>query len=431
MNDFIEVDDDTVRQLKDSISNSTYFKKFEYLSGKSDDPFDHIIGIVNPRSQSIILGPSRCSFEELKTLVLVSLGFEIRPNADILSSLGDYLVNELEEYSQSVCNVNSFTRAISQTKAFFDSTIPSESELTSQDSNGNGLEELLKVMPSFGRLYSESHRSRESIDAREQSLAILCLSYLTSKAIQNDEVVEGVNDLALFPAHWIFELFLNNACKDTVNSRYVVKYQESTKYISKMPDKEPLFIRPDVSIYRVDDNSPVLAFDAKFKKFNRSECYNDIRQVTTYIRCLNETPGYLVYPSYLNDNIRSSSFYDKKWKIGFIFLDIINYSDDLNKIISGYTNEVESSINIQEILDADFLCLPKKQQILRVLLESGDWMTRDDITNELHNRGSKYGEASREELHRLAERKLVEERYGPKSYRIKTNRKASISLDRI
>ena len=103
-----------------------------------------------------------------------------------------------------------------------------------------------------------------------------------------------IADVLLLPSSFLFERFVCNHVKKCLEPDYIVRPQQYHEYLSKVPDKGPVGIRPDITVYL--DSKAILVIDSKYKTFNRKTSYPDLHQMSTYISVLETRTGILVYP---------------------------------------------------------------------------------------------------------------------------------------
>lgn len=132
----------------------------------------------------------------------------------------------------------------------------------------------------------------------------------------------------LAPLNKIFEYYVLNRINKTFEKEFKIMYQSKLPYIDKSPDG-PIGIRPDYILTSYEGNYSIV-IDAKYKYFNKSKCYNDVHQISTYIKAGKCQHGALIHPRYNGMQHNNIISHDQdEW---FVFLDLDMEDDELKEL---------------------------------------------------------------------------------------------------
>ena len=295
----------------------------------SSSPFNDVFGILKIGTELMALGPTSCNSDEILKMLTIALDIneiDFKRSIETTDFIIKLFKGECDLVSRSLVKKNKspLEDIISQISSELENGIYSDSL------DGCNVQRKDVITESFDRIRAYCDDEDYVRDYDVDRLAMLGLAYLIQSkiALENKEI-----QIALFPAFMIFELYLYNSVKLHLSPDYAVEYQNSSNYIHALPDDDFLKIRPDVLASGVKDHARFI-LDAKYKKFTRGTCYHDVRQMSTYIKCLKNIPGIIVYPAFLNPDQKTRRiYYDPLEKLGFLFIDIMDDDECLSELM--------------------------------------------------------------------------------------------------
>ena len=208
-------------------------------------------------------------------------------------------------------------------------------ECTNAQKNVRSLSSLYQDLKSLDKIELTGEWSSEMILLYKLCLVLVCNHRIAEK------LGLPITDVLLFPSSFAFERFVCNRVKECLEPTYVVEPQQYHGYLSKAPDKKPVGIRPDITVFL--DSKAILVIDSKYKAFNRKMSYPDLHQMSTYISVLETRTGILVYP--YCKNMVDFEECDDTDGIGFCKMNVMNIGS-FYKFVQDCLNQVRDGFNL-------------------------------------------------------------------------------------
>lgn len=328
-------------EVKNAIIESTVFRQLIPIKDETTSHFHDVFSLIDFEGGRYVAGPKDCRPEEILRMITIALGIDeskFIKSKNIIEFV-DVEIKTLVKENDVLTEMQPYIPSL---KEIIETCIKDNKKSESREYSI--LQTELNATPIIGlnklnELYEEEEYRNYDIDR------LVTLSWTLNSSIRFKEQLPNLR-VAVFPAFLIFELYLYKIVKRNYLDVFETRYQDSSDYIHCMPDFKTLRIRPDVSIYTFE-GKPITIMDAKYKSYQRKQCYGDVRQMSTYIKHLGPAPGIIVYPKFLNTGYIKDAYYDEGSHIGFLFIDIMNDETSLNS----YMDSIGVKKALTEVLE--------------------------------------------------------------------------------